>query len=144
MAKFEWHHVIPLCFDGLHYLPKGEILSSNLVALFPSVHKELHRTLDIEYRLIREFRKQHAWKIEKDKAYFEDMFHLLDHYFAKLHRLPELHKLHADSLQSQCIVLKNIFKSPVGVPLTATFVDDLERFKYYMEIYKKIFLKRIS
>lgn len=142
MAK-EWHHVISIVFDGIHYLPSGEILTSNLVPMTVNDHKYLHRTLDIDYSLIRAFRKKHAWKIVKDTSYYEDLFVMLRLYFKKLPLLSnEVHKQHADSMQSQCIVLKNVFNYKGELFLTATFLNDLEKFDFYLNIYFKILLSR--
>jgi hypothetical protein len=143
MKNTEWHHIISIVFEGIHYLPSGEVLSSNLVAMSANEHKHLHRTLDIDYSLIRAFRKKHAWKLIKDKEYYEDLFVLIRSYFKNLHLLsPAVHRQHADSLQNQCLVLKNVFKYKGELFLTATFLNDLERFDFYLNIYFKILLSR--
>lgn len=141
--KIEWHHVISLVFDGVHFLPDGKVLSANLVPMSSGSHKHLHRTLDIDYSLIRAFRKKHAWKLTKDKVYYEDLFVMIRMYFRRLPLLShDIHKQHAESLQGQCIVLKELFDYKGDLFLSAVFLNDLEKFEFYLNIYFKIFLSR--
>lgn len=141
--RTEWHHIIPISIGGIHFLQDGTVLNSNLVSLPVEEHKLLHRTLDIDYKLIREFRKRNEWKISKDKVFYDMLHGLQTCYFSRLGYLPEhIVKAHAESLQAQCIVLKNVFNYKKELFLTAEFSTELEKARFYIAIYQDIFNQR--
>jgi len=139
MAKGQLHHCVPVSLACVHYLHNGMVNDANLIRLSESEHQMVHRVLDIDYKLIREFRLRQGYKQWHDLEYHAALQNLQWEYFKKLRMLPhELQKVHTESMRAQCYLLAPIYKYPHEIK-DYQMEPYHVMFEYYFNQYHNIF-----
>jgi len=96
----EKHHVIPISVNGHDVV-------ENLTIVSKEEHVLIHKTLNIAYQYIREFREKTNHKLTFDKDYFVELRVMHCAYFRKIDNLPDhLVEKHVHSLELQIEALE--------------------------------------
>jgi hypothetical protein len=91
----ERHHVIPISIQGWD-------TQENMIVVSKQDHALIHKTLNIPYQFIREFREKTNHKLHLDKDFFVELRALHCRYFEYIYSLPNhLLNQHVHSLELQ-------------------------------------------
>jgi hypothetical protein len=91
----ERHHVIPISICGWDS-------QENMIVVSKDDHSLIHKTLNIPYQYIREFRERTNHKFHLDKEYFIELRSLHSRYFENVNELGKaIYNQHVHSLELQ-------------------------------------------
>lgn len=91
----EKHHVIPISIGGWD-------IGQNMIVVSKQEHADIHKTLNIPYQFIREFREKTNHKLIPDMDYISELRALHCKYFEKVNELGEfIFALHINSIELQ-------------------------------------------
>lgn len=123
----EKHHVIPISLLGWDTV-------ENIIVLSREDHTLIHKTLNIPYQFIREFKEKNNHKFLFDKDYYSDLRTLHCKYFSNVNKLPEhLINKQTQSLELQIEALEQKYNvTRFEKPLKQSTLLDTRLYQYHI------------
>lgn len=132
--KTEKHHVIPISLHGWD-------VRENIVVVTKEQHARIHRTLNVPYNYIREFKKKTNHKLFFDKDYFTDLRILHLEYFKRIELLPsDLIDKQTLSMYSQISYIEGMY----GVLRSTKIKRVGTNFSFALHLYHDVLYKAVT